>query len=213
MKPIETEQDILYGLSELVRTDPRLTRIAAVAGPLPLRRRAADFEGLAQIVTAQQVSVASAAAIFARLQALVSPLTAARLDRFTDADLAGAGLSRPKIRTLRAIAAACHDGLDLTLLAEAPADEAHARLCGVKGIGRWTADIFLLFCAGHPDIFPSGDLALQIAVGDALGLSGRPAPKELDAIAAAWSPHRAVAARLFWAWYRVQKEGRETMPV
>lgn len=213
MKPIATDDDIRSGLARLIAADDRLVAIATVAGPLPLRRRAADFEGLAQIITGQQVSVASAAAIFARLQALVSPLTADQLDRLTDEDLAGAGLSRPKIRTLRAVSAACADGLDLARLAEAPAEEAHARLCDVKGIGRWTADIFLLFCAGHPDIFPSGDLALQIAVHDALDLDERPAQKALDAIAADWAPQRAIAARLFWAWYRVRKQGRETMPI
>ncbi|PVB61208.1 DNA-3-methyladenine glycosylase [Labrenzia sp. 011] len=213
MKPIDTEDDIRTGLSELIRSDPRLAPIARIAGPLPLRRRTADFEGLAQIVTGQQVSVASATAIFQRLQTLVSPLTAGQLQRFSDQDLADAGLSRPKIRTLRAIAAACADGLDLAHLAEAPPQEAHARLCAIKGIGRWTADIFLLFCAGHPDVFPSGDLALQIAVRDALELTEKPAPATLDEISALWSPHRAVAARLFWSWYRVQRQGRDTLPV
>ncbi|MES0883776.1 DNA-3-methyladenine glycosylase family protein [Roseibium sp. SCP14] len=213
MKPIETLADIQAGLTVLTREDPRLISIADTAGEVPLRRRAANFEGLAQIITGQQVSVASAAAIFARLQALVLPLTAERLAAFSDEDLAGAGLSRPKIRTLRAVSLACGEGLDLALLATAPAEEAHASLCAIKGIGRWTADIFLLFCAGHPDIFPSGDLALQIAVRDALALPEKPAPRELDEIASDWAPNRAVAARLFWAWYRVQKQGREAMPV
>ncbi len=213
MKPIVTEDDIRAGLAALISADTRLARIADLAGPLPLRRRAANFEGLAQIVAGQQVSVASAAAIFGRLQALVTPLTAEQLFGFSDEDLAGAGLSRPKIRTLRAVSAACLDGLDLAGLAEAPADEAHARLCAIKGIGRWSADIFLLFCAGHPDIFPSGDLALRIAVGDALALPDKPPVKDLDTIAADWAPHRAIAARLFWAWYRVRKQGREAMPL
>ncbi|MCV0428165.1 MAG: DNA-3-methyladenine glycosylase 2 family protein [Roseibium sp.] len=213
MKPIATDADIHLGMEALKSADPRLMRIADTAGPIPLRRRAADFEGLAQIITGQQVSVASAAAIFARLQTLVSPLTAENLSKFSDEDLAGAGLSRPKIRTLRAVTIACDEGLNLRQLATAPADEAHANLCAIKGIGRWTADIFLLFCAGHPDIFPSGDLALQIAVRDALYLDEKPAPNDLDLIASDWAPHRAVAARLFWAWYRVQKQGRETMPL
>lgn len=213
MTPIATEDDIHSGLSALILLDSRLKAISESAGTIPLRRRSADFEGLAQIITGQQVSVASAAAIFARVQALVSPLTAEQLDRFSDEELAGAGLSRPKIRTLRAVSLSCREGLDLARLAEAPADEAHARLCAIKGIGRWTADIFLLFCAGHPDVFPSGDLALQIAVRDALGLADKPAPGVLDEVAATWSPHRAIAARLFWAWYRVQKQGRETLPV
>lgn len=213
MKPIETDEDIRAGLAALIAIDPDLAPIASAAGPVPLRRRKADFEGLAQIVTGQQVSVASAFAIFSRLQALVTPLTAEKLSEFADEDLAGAGLSRPKIRTLRAISSVCRDGLDLARLAEAPPAEAHAALCEIKGVGRWTADIFLLFCAGHPDIFPSGDLALQVAAQSALGLSERPDPRTLDGLAAAWSPHRAVAARLLWAWYRVQKDGKETMPV
>jgi len=213
MQPISTEDDIRRGLAALIGMDNRLADIAEMAGPVPLRRRAADFEGLAQIVTGQQVSVASAAAIFSRLSALVSPLTAEQLDRYSDEDLAGAGLSRPKIKTLRAISDACRDGLDLAGLARAPAATAHAELCAIKGIGRWSADIFLLFCAGHPDIFPSGDLALRIAVHEALALPERPAIAELDNIAEAWTPHRGVAARLFWAWYRVRRQGRETMPV
>lgn len=213
MQQINTEFDIGEQLVALKALDSRLKPIADAAGAIPLRRRSADFEGIAQIVTGQQVSVASAAAIFKRVQACVQPLTSGQLGIVSDGELAAAGLSRPKIRTLRAVASACEAGLDLQGLAGAPADEAHASLCAIKGIGRWTADIFLLFCAGHPDIFPSGDLALQIAVGKALGLADRPTQKELDEIAALWAPHRAVAARLFWAWYRVQKQGRETIPV
>ncbi len=213
MKPIATKDDVQAGLRQLIANDPRLEPIAVKAGDLPLRRRTANFAGLAQIITAQQVSVASATAIFQRVQALVTPLTAEALASFSDEDLAGAGLSRPKVRTLRAVGAACENGLDLARLTESPADEAHAQLCAIKGIGRWSADIFLLFCAGHPDIFPSGDLALQIAVRDAFGLDEKPTPKELDDIALRWSPNRAIAARLFWAWYRVLKQGRETLPV
>ncbi|MBG6157457.1 DNA-3-methyladenine glycosylase II [Labrenzia sp. EL_159] len=213
MKPIATKDDVQAGLRELIANDPRLKPIAGKAGELPLRRRAANFAGLAQIITAQQVSVASATAIFQRVQALVTPLTAEALASFSDEDLAGAGLSRPKVRTLRAVGAACENGLDLARLTESPADEAHAQLCAIKGIGRWSADIFLLFCAGHPDIFPSGDLALQIAVRDAFDLDEKPTPKELDDIALRWAPNRAIAARLFWAWYRVLKQGRETLPV
>ncbi|MEP3431442.1 MAG: DNA-3-methyladenine glycosylase 2 family protein [Roseibium sp.] len=213
MKPIATDHDVETGLQALIAKDQRLSPIAEIAGPLPLRRRKADFEGLAQIITGQQVSTASAAAIFARVQALVSPLTHEKLTTYSDEELAGAGLSRPKIKTLRAVVVACQDGLDLNHLATVPAEEAHARLCDIHGIGRWTADIFLLFCAGHPDIFPSGDLALQIAVKDAFLLEDKPSQKELDEIATLWAPNRAVAARLFWSWYRVQKQGRETIPV
>lgn len=213
MKPIHTEDDLNRGLSELLTANPRLQSISEIAGPLPLRRRPADFEGLAHIITGQQVSVASASAIFARLQTLVTPLTAENLSSFGDEDLAAVGLSKPKIRTLRAVTTACQNGLDLAGLATAPAEYAHTQLCEIKGIGRWTADIFLLFCAGHPDIFPSGDLALQITVRDAFKLSEKPDVKTLDRIATDWAPNRGVAARLFWAWYRVQKQGKETLPV
>ncbi|ADZ68671.1 DNA-3-methyladenine glycosylase family protein [Polymorphum gilvum] len=213
MKPIETLDDIAAGLAHLGRADPRLAPVIAKAGAVPLRRRAASFAGLVNIVVAQQVSVASANAIFARVEALVHPFEAATLDGLSDADLAGAGLSRPKIRTVRAIAEAVAGGLDLAHLAERPAEDAHEALCRITGVGRWTADIFLLFCAGHPDVFPSGDLALQNAVRDAFGLDDRPKPAALDALAEAWSPWRGVAARLFWAWYKVDRDGRETLPV
>ena len=213
LKAIDTLDDVRTGLGKLIALDPELRTIADAAGDLPLRRSPADFEGLARIVVGQQVSVASAAAIFTRLQALVQPLDAATIAAFSDADLAGAGLSRPKIRTLRDICSACEAGLDLSALAGIDPDEAHAALCAIRGIGPWTADIFLLFCAGHPDVFPSGDLALKIAVAEGLALQHRPTPKELDKIASAWSPYRGVAARLFWAYYRALKDGREVFPI
>lgn len=213
MKPIEDLDDIANGLAALQELDGSLVPIIEAAGEIPLRRRAADFAGLAQIVTGQQVSVASARAIFGRLEALVRPLDAATLSNFSDEDLASVGLSQPKIRTLRAVQEACTCGLNLRGLAERQAEEAHAELCRIKGIGPWTADIFLLFCAGHPDIFPSGDLALQVAVRDAFDLKEKPAPKALDRMAEAWSPWRGVAARLFWAWYAVQKQGKQTLPL
>ena len=110
------------------------------------------------------------------------------------------------MRTLRAAAAASLDGLDLDALAEAPAEEAHARLTAVKGIGPWTADIYLLFCVGHADIFPAGDLALRNAVANAFGLALPVGVAEIDAIAERWSPWRGVAARLFWAYYRAVRQ-------
>lgn len=213
VRPIESLEDMAEGLAALPVLDPRLAEVIAIAGDVPLRRREASFAALVGIVVSQQVSVASARAISARLEALVSPLEAATLSRFSDEDLAGAGLSRPKIRTVRAMADAVAAGLDLTHLATVPAADAEAQLCAIKGIGRWTSDIFLLFCAGHPDIFPSGDVALQNAVRDAFGFETRPDPKALDAIAEAWAPWRGVAARLFWAYYAATRGGKETLPV
>lgn len=213
MKPIASLDDIAVGLDGLKKLDPELIPVIAFAGEVPLRRRRADLKGLLQIIVGQQVSVASAAAIFDRFEQRVDPLDLNGITNCSDADLADIGLSRPKIRTVRAIQAACEEGLDLEHLAICPADEAHAKLCTIKGIGRWTADIFLLFCAGHPDIFPSGDLALRYAVRDALALEETPSIKELDEIAAKWAPWRGISARLFWAWYKANKQGRETLPL
>ncbi len=123
-------------------------------------------------------------------------------------DLRGCGLSAPKIRTLRAIAqAVAENHVPLDALSAMPADEAHARLCTIKGIGPWTADIYLLFCLGHPDAFPAGDLALQEAVRMGYALDARPTTKELDAISARWRPWRGAAAKLLWAYYGALKRG------
>ncbi len=147
----------------------------AIGGPPPLRRREAGFAGLAAIIVAQQVSTASAAAIFGRLQARIVPLEAAEIAKATEEDLRACGLSNAKIRALRAVAQAIVEGgLDLKGLADLDAEEAHKALVAVKGIGPWTADIFLLFCLGHPDAFPAGDVALQEAAKVALNLKRRP---------------------------------------
>ena len=213
VKTITCESDVRNGLDALLALDPRLKPIAAAAGPLPLRRRPADLKGLAHIVVGQQVSIASAAAIFSRLEALVDPFDAETLCAHDDPALAAAGLSRPKIRTLRAVCAALSEGLDLASLAEAPSDEAHARLCAISGIGPWSADIFLLFCAGHPDIFPCGDLALREALRAAFGLEARPGVREAGEMARVWQPWRGIAARLFWAYYRTLRQGRDVLPL
>src|SRR6266545_3322232 len=118
--------------------------------------------------------------------------------------LSRAGLSAPKIRTLKAIAKAIDRGeIDLAALADRPADEAHAALTALHGIGPWTADIYLLFCLGHPDAWPAGDLALQEAVRLAFALKARPSSREMQPLADGWRPWRGVAARVLWSYYRV----------
>ena len=212
MRVIETDADIDEGLAWLARRDRRLRKVIKVAGPVPLRRRSAGFVGLSHIVVAQQLSVASAAAIWSRLEAALPDFAAAAMLAARDDDLRAAGLSGPKIRTLRAVAAACRDGLDLDRLASLPGEEAHRRLTEIKGIGPWTADIYLLFCLGHADIFPAGDLALRNAVADALERDAPIPVDELTSMAERWSPWRGVAARLFWAYYRVTRQ-RVAVPV
>ena len=203
---INSELDVAEALAALIAADPRLRAVAEAAGPLPLRRRAGGFEGLAAIITSQQISSAAAGAIWGRLEAAVQPFTAAHFLATPEEALQAAGLSRPKIRTLTGIAEAVAGGLDLGGLDRRAPEEALAALVALKGIGPWTAEIYLLFCVGHPDIFPAGDLALQSAVHHGLALEQRPAEKALRAIAADWAPWRGVAARLFWAYYRARRD-------
>lgn len=209
MERINTLEDIARGLAALEVADPRLCPVIAGAGAIPLRRQPAGFASLTEIIVAQQVSKAAAETIFARLKGLVDPLTPEAMHAASDETLRAAGLSRPKQKTLRAIAAACLAGeLDLDGLCALPAGDAIAAMIPVHGVGVWTAEIYLLFCAGHGDIFPARDLALQAAVADALRLESRPDEKTLIRIAESWSPWRGVAARLFWAHYAAMK-GRD----
>ena len=201
MKPIACEADIAQGLAALLEADPRLAPIIETAGPVPLRLQPAGFEGLCRIVVSQQLSVASARAIWARVEAGLGRVTPEAVLAQDEEGLRAMGLSRPKLRTLQAVSEAAAGGLDLLHLCSLDRDAAHAALTSVKGIGPWTADIYLLFCAGHPDVFPVGDLALQNAVRDGFSLADRPDPAALETIAAAWRPWRGVAARLFWAYY------------
>lgn len=204
--------DIAEGLAALVRIDPRLAPVVARAGEVPLRRTAPGFASLASIIVSQQVSRASADAIFGRLAHLLDPLTPQALLASGDALFREAGLSRGKQATLLTIAAEMVErGLDLDALCGLDPADAMARLTAIRGVGPWTAEIYLLFCAGHPDIFPAGDLALQVAAAEALGLGARPTPRQLYALAESWSPWRGVAARLLWAYYRELK-GREGAP-
>jgi DNA-3-methyladenine glycosylase II len=210
---IETEDDIRAGVRSLRRKCKIMRRVHDKAGEPPLRRREAGFEGLARIVVAQQLSVASATAIWARFETLVSPLAAERLLGATDGDLRGVGLSGPKIRTLRAMSQAVADGLDLTRLSTLDDEEVHAALTAVSGIGPWTADVYLLFCLGRADAFAAGDLALQIAAQHAFGLDERPDPRTLVELAERWRPWRGVAARLLWAYYRTVRATKSGVPV
>jgi DNA-3-methyladenine glycosylase II len=208
---IRSNAEILAGVEALRCLDARLSAANDLIGDPPLRLYPAGLEGLVQIIVSQQVSVASARAIYARTRAVFQPLTAARLLAASDEDYRAGGLSAPKIRTLRALAKAITDGLDFEALATLDADAAHAELVKVKGIGPWTADIYLMFCLGHADAFAAGDLALQEAANLLLGLDKRPTAAELIRIADRWRPWRAVAARLLFAYYAYMKN-RPSVP-
>lgn len=210
---LDSEEALAHGLAELARQDEVIARLHAEGIRPPLRKRPAGIPGLVSIVVGQQVSVASADAIRARLDRVLGPITAERLAAASDEELRAGGLSAPKMRALRAIAAASLSGtLPLDRLADLPAEEAHAALVAVKGIGPWTADVYLLFCLGHPDIFPAGDLALQEAARTALDLAERPDAKALALLAERWRPWRGVAAKTLWAYYR-RGRSSEAAPV
>ncbi|RCS23768.1 DNA-3-methyladenine glycosylase 2 family protein [Phyllobacterium salinisoli] len=213
MRRIDTLDDIEEGVRALVAADARLAPIHAMVTAVPLRRSMPGFESLASIIVAQQVSTASAAAIWARLKTHVDPLTPENYLGRGEEAWRLAGLSRPKQSTLAHVSKAVLSGeLDLLDLCALPAEEAIATMTAIKGIGPWTAEVYLLFAAGHPDVFPAGDVALQSAVGHAFGHESRPGAADLRAFAEAWSPWRGVAARLFWAYYATIR-GREAAPM
>lgn len=191
------------GLHALIALDPDLAVIEAQAGPLPWRRRPAGFPGLLQAIVGQQISNQAAAAIWRRLHALPGALSPQALLLLDDEALRGAGLSRPKVAHARALAEAFADGrLEEAVLADMPDAAAVAAISAVRGMGPWSAEVYLLFALGRPDVFPAGDIALAGAVADLKRLPARPGPAALRALAAQWQPWRGLAARLLWHHWR-----------
>lgn len=199
---IEGPEDVAEGAAWLAAHHPPFAKALEMTGPLPLRRQPAGFATLLSAIVGQQVSIASAKAIWARLEAAGMTERAAVAASDEEA-LRALGLSRQKARYALALAGSSVDFDALGAMAE---DEAVAHLVAVPGIGRWTAEIYLMFALGRADIFAPGDLALQEAARLIYGLEARPSEKALRAMAEAWRPWRAVAARALWAYYRVAKE-------
>ncbi len=178
---------------------------------MPWRVRQVGFPGLLNAIVGQQISNQAAAAIWRRLCALPGCHEHEGFLLLTDEELRAAGLSRPKIAHSRAVAEAFSSGLLETSTLAAMSDEAAVKaLSGVRGLGVWSAEIYLLFALERPDVFPAGDLALQAAAADLKGLPSRPTAPKLRDMAAAWQPHRALAARLLWHWWR-HRTGRPGM--
>ncbi len=202
---IETLEDVAEGAEWLARRESRFREALELTGPLPLRRRPDGFAALLGAIVSQQVSVAAASAIWARLETAgaTEPATLALL---SEEVLRGCGLSRQKIIYTRALAAS---GIDFAGLRSMPTEDVVRTLTAVKGVGVWTAEIYAMFSLGRADVFAPGDLALQDATRLLFGLEARPREPALRMMAADWSPWRAVAARLLWAYYRVrnQREG------
>tara|TARA_R110002110_G_scaffold40880_13_gene130458 strand:- start:1454 stop:2050 length:597 start_codon:yes stop_codon:yes gene_type:complete len=190
---------VAEGASWLALAEPRFATALALTGDLPLRLRADGFAALLDAIVSQQVSVASARAIWARLEA--AGLTeASRVSAASQDDLRGCGLSRPKIRYALGVARA---DIDYAALRTLPDAAVVNTLVQLPGIGSWTAEIYAMFSLGRADVFAHGDLALQEAARRLFELSERPSEKQMRAMAAPWSPWRSVAARILWAYYRV----------
>ena len=204
---IESEACLAEGAAWLATAEPRFAAALAATGPLPLRRRAEGFEALLAAIVSQQVSTAAARAILGRLGAagLTEPAALAAAE---DETLRAAGLSRQKLRYVRALAAA---RIDYAGLRAAPTEAVIATLVAVPGIGRWTAEIYAMFSLGRADVFAPADLALQEAARLLFGLPARPRERALRTMAEAWSPWRSVAANLLWAYYARAKQREGTL--
>ena len=199
---IETEACVAEGAHWLATREPRFAEALELTGPLPLRRRDGGFHNLLGAIVSQQVSVAAADAIWRRMEA-AGMTRAEAVATATEEALRACGLSRQKVRYAQALAAA---GIDFDALRGLPDEDVVGTLVALPGIGRWTAEIYAMFSLGRADVFAPADLALQESARLLFGLEARPSEKALRAMASDWSPWRAVAARLLWAYYRVAKD-------
>jgi DNA-3-methyladenine glycosylase II len=190
------------GILFLVEVDPDLAKVVSQFGSPPLWSREPGFPTLVHIILEQQVSLASAKAAFTRLQEAAGQLTPEKFLEFDDDQLKSIGFSRQKSGYCRELSRAILRGdLDLEGLEELDDQAVRLKLMEVKGIGRWTADIYLLMAMLRPDVWPSGDLAIASAMQEVKGLPRRPTPDELEVIASPWKPWRAEAARILWHYY------------
>ncbi len=210
---IKNESDIEFGLLELAKLDSALAPIINSIDEVPLRLSKGGVEGLAKIVTSQLISRAAATAIWERIELELGEVSAANILGRSEDDLMELGLSRAKAKTYQNIAIASIEGdVNFNELSGMDADKALKKLMSLKGIGRWSAEIYLMFCCGHWDFFPAGDIALRSAAGDIYYGGNRPDEKELRMLAERWSPYKSIAARLLWRYYADMKN-REILPL
>lgn len=210
---IKNESDIDFALEKLKELDPALIPIINSVDHVPLRLSKDGVEGLAKIVTSQLISRAAAEAIWLRIETELGEINEATILSQSEDELMALGLSRAKAKTFRTIAqASVSNAISFIELSRLPADKALKELMSLKGIGRWSAEVYLMFCCGHYDFFPAGDIALRSAAGEIFYQGERPDEKELRAISQRWSPYKSVAARLLWSYYAHMKN-RETLPL
>lgn len=205
---IETDDDIAEGAAWLAASEPRFARALELTGPWPLRRRADGFEALRDAIVGQQVSVAAANSIRGKVLAAGFGAPEA-IAEATEDDLRACGLSRQKVRYMQALA---RSGVDFAALRGLPDEEVIATLLPIPGIGRWTVEMYLIFALGRADVFAVDDLALAEGARMLFDLPERPKRKEFNALSAAWSPWRAVAARGLWAYYAACKQREGVAP-
>jgi DNA-3-methyladenine glycosylase II len=194
---------LAQALAHLAAVDADLAHAIELVGAPPSRARPPGFGTLLQIIIGQQLSTASAEAIWRRLVAAVEPLTPEGFLALDDDGLRAIGFSRAKVLYGRGLAQMVAEGrLDLAALADQPDEEVIKALVEIRGFGRWSAEIYLLFCLARPDVLPADDLALLVAAQRIKGLRERPTAKEFRTLAEPWRPWRSVAARLLWHFYR-----------
>jgi len=200
--PSLTTKTLAQAAQDLAARDEILARILATHGAPPMWRRATGFATLVHIILEQQVSLKSAKSMLRRLQAAIDPFTPERFVEVGEAHFRGLGVTRQKSSYLLRLSESMLSGeLSLTRLARLSDDEARIQLTRIKGIGSWSADVYLLMAMRRADIWPAGDLALAVAVKELWGLEFKPTPDELERIAERWRPYRAVAARMLWQHY------------
>ncbi len=201
MRPL-TQKSLALAARELAARDEMLAAIHAKHGDPPLWRRDEGFTTLVHIILEQQVSLKSAKSMLVRLDGAIQPFTPERFLELGDAHLRGLGVTRQKSAYLLDLSTSIVKGeLSFTRLARMSDDKARVMLTRIKGIGSWSADVYLLMAMRRADIWPAGDLALAVAMKELMGLAVRPGPLELEQWAEQWRPHRAVAARMLWQYY------------
>ncbi len=205
MRVIETVADLEAGMTALIDLDRRFAEICAQTGTPPLRRSEGGYSGLLRIIAGQQVSKASAAAIWGRMETVLAPLVPDHLAALTEEKFREAGLSGPKIRAVQALTdEILSRRLNLETFDALSDSAVLSAIVSVKGLGPWSAEVYLLTCLGRCDAWPGGDLALQVAAQNAFRLNGRPDAKTMAKLAQAWRPWRAIAARILWAYYALE---------
>jgi DNA-3-methyladenine glycosylase II len=198
-------EDHIAGLTAL---DTRFAQLVALMPDLSWRRRPNGFEGLFRMIVEQQLSVAAANTILGRVVTGLGGSTPQAVLAAEDETLRSYGLSRPKISYAKNLARAVVEGeLDFATIDLMDSEAAIAKLTALKGIGRWSAEVYLMFCAGHADLFPGGDIALREALGWFAGLDERPPEIEIARLTSHWSPHRTLASHVLWRWYGAVKRG------